>query len=267
VRLILRVAGIFSLFPFLGYPAEPKVRKDWVSFEGQITPYLLDNFIAGTPMEGVTRLVVSSSGGDIGAALKFGWWIREHQLDVEVKGACLSACANYLLPAGKRKIIGAGAVVAWHGSMEQRDIREFVARYENAAMKLAGNPDSLDAEERAFLADNRSKFKIATELREQQRRFFQEVQVDESITRLGQEPVDYGIDFWVATGPLMARFGLVNLEVPPDYATPAYMDKTPLFITQGGNHLIFNLGKDGSAVAQVIRRDNSPLPSLPTSRR
>lgn len=79
-------------------------------------------------------MVISSGGGEINAGMKMGYWVFDNQIDVVVNGMCMSSCANYIFPAGHRKIINNGSIVAWHGSalqesgMSECDIRESVIK-------------------------------------------------------------------------------------------------------------------------------------------
>ncbi|MDW6020006.1 hypothetical protein SBW85_20080 [Vibrio plantisponsor] len=50
----------------------------------------------------ITKLIITSPGGDIAAGIEFGYFIREHNVDVDVRKLCFSACANYILPAAKK---------------------------------------------------------------------------------------------------------------------------------------------------------------------
>lgn len=59
-------------------------------------------------------LVIDSEGGEVEAALQLARIIRERGWDVAVKNKCLSACANYVFPAGKRKRVLPNSWVGIH---------------------------------------------------------------------------------------------------------------------------------------------------------
>lgn len=59
-------------------------------------------------------LVIDSEGGEVEAAIRLAQLVREHGWDVAVKNKCLSACANYVFPAGKRKIVLPNSWVGIH---------------------------------------------------------------------------------------------------------------------------------------------------------
>ncbi|HEX8534079.1 MAG TPA: hypothetical protein VF662_07920 [Allosphingosinicella sp.] len=66
---------------------------------------------------GANQLTVSSYGGNERAAMAIGRIVVQRQVEVRVEGACMSACAQYiLLPASPRAIIEHGSVVGFHGS-------------------------------------------------------------------------------------------------------------------------------------------------------
>ncbi|QJR15087.1 hypothetical protein [Usitatibacter palustris] len=213
-----------------------------VSFLGPISPERVETFIRAIDPKGATKLVINSSGGDGAAGLKFGRWVWEHKLDVEVQGLCVSACANYVFPAGQKKIICPGSLVLWHGSMEQKDVRALVNQYEGMLLRIYTGPSPVTEVERQFLEDKRLHFNSARELRELQGRLYDDLQVNEYITRLGQEPVDFGIDMWTVTPRVMQRFGILNVDAPEGYGTLAYMRKSPVgpFLL-GGRYLTFDL--------------------------
>lgn len=215
-----------------------------VSFLGKITPERVETFLTQIDFAGINRLIVNSDGGDVASALRLGRWVRDHGLDVEVRGLCFSACANYVFPAGGRKVICPGSLVMWHGSMEQKDIRELQMKYESLLLKAVGDPSSLSDDDRKYLTEMRAAFNHARELRDVQARLFDEIQVDEYIMRLGQEPIAYGIDSWTATVQVMERFGISKVAAPEGYGTLGYLKKAG-FPFLGANLLSFGLDADG----------------------
>src|SRR5205807_1858808 len=113
-----------------------------VSFLGRITPERVETFLTQIDFAGVTKLIINSDGGNVASGLRLATWLRSNRLDVEVRGLCLSACANYIFPAGDRKVICPGSLVMWHGSMEQKDIRDLQMKYESLLLKAYGDPAS-----------------------------------------------------------------------------------------------------------------------------
>ena len=64
-------------------------------------------------------LVIDSEGGEIEAAMQLGRLIKERGWDVAVINKCLSACANYVFPAGKRKRVLPNSWVGIHEKTRQ----------------------------------------------------------------------------------------------------------------------------------------------------
>lgn len=91
-------------------------------YTGSLNEDAVDRIVAQYPLTSqLRRLVIDSTGGDVNIGIKFGHWVRDLQLDVEVTAFCFSSCANYIFPAGKAKIIGPKALVGWHGSTFQQN--------------------------------------------------------------------------------------------------------------------------------------------------
>ena len=94
-----------------------KAAGDTVVFNGRIEPRSAAQFLHLLRDPRITRLVITSRGGIVSAALDMGLAIHERGLDVDVPSACLSSCANYVFPAGRHKSLGRPDAVAWHGNM------------------------------------------------------------------------------------------------------------------------------------------------------
>lgn len=93
---------------------------DTITFEGRIDNRTAAEFLQllrDPANSAVTRLVITSRGGLVGPALDMADAIQQRQLDVDVPKDCLSSCANYIFPAGRRKTLGWPGAVAWHGNM------------------------------------------------------------------------------------------------------------------------------------------------------
>ncbi|MCY7388496.1 MAG: hypothetical protein LH481_10600 [Burkholderiales bacterium] len=217
-------------------------------FNGRITPEAVEKFIAEHPSGTIQKLVIGSTGGDAFAGLRLGNWVRQNGLDVEVYVICQSACANYVFPAGKKKIIGERALVLWHGSIEQKYARELQSKHHTLLVKHYQTAAAVSTDERKYLDDNQVAVESALRLREQQGRFFDAIQVNEYITRLGQEPVDFGIDSWTTTVIVMEKFGIRNVEAPANYGSRDYLRRISLSSFHcGGKCVTFELDESGQA--------------------
>jgi hypothetical protein len=113
--------------------------------------------VQGIPRGRITRLVISSGGGDTVAGRHVGRWVRDMRVVVEVDVICFSSCADYVFPAGKARVIRADAFVGWHGNERQFDV--IAARRGQSVLELE--------ELRRYAPEGQSP--------EQQRAFVQEV--------------------------------------------------------------------------------------------
>ncbi len=220
-----------------------------VSFYNKITPEAVEKFIAEHSNEAIQTLVIASQGGDGPAGITLGNWVRKNRMDIEVDVICNSACSNFVFPAGNKKTIRPGALVLWHGSIEQKDMRDLHLRYQKLLQTNYLSPGSISPEERAFLDKNKKLYEFILNFRDQQARFYDELQVDEYITRLGQEPVNFGVDAWTTTVKVMEKFGITNVDAPANYGTPAYIKEIRQvgFFCKGGKCLSFDLDEMGQA--------------------
>lgn len=88
-----------------------------ISFEGRIDRVSVANFVAAhRDIPSGSTVVMRSAGGDALAAIRLGKFVRTKVMNIEVVEYCISACAQYVLPAAVNKRIGQGAVVAFHSS-------------------------------------------------------------------------------------------------------------------------------------------------------
>jgi hypothetical protein len=100
-------------------PAIVRVEGDTVYFTGHISEAsaaVLAKAVAPLRRGQVTRLVVSSRGGDTVPGRRIGQWVHDMGLLVEVEKVCFSSCANYIFPAGRGRVIRADSFVGWHGN-------------------------------------------------------------------------------------------------------------------------------------------------------
>lgn len=117
VTLFLALIGSAAL------AAEPMPQRDalvvragdLIRFDGRITPGSVVDFTAKLTPD-VHTVEINSGGGDEPAALTMGELIQARSLTVVVRDVCMSGCANSILVAGKTRVLGPGAIVAFHGS-------------------------------------------------------------------------------------------------------------------------------------------------------
>jgi len=112
------IAALLALLLPLATPAVADIRlaAGTAYYAGPINAGLNQQLFTAVKGKAVKRLVITSSGGEVKAGIALGLWVFDRRLDVEVTDYCLSSCANYVFPAGQRKSIAPGAIVAWHGN-------------------------------------------------------------------------------------------------------------------------------------------------------
>ena len=76
--------------------------------------------------QNINLLEINSPGGDVIAGLELGNWVLDNNLDVRIGAICASSCANYVFPAGNKKILQEHSLLLWHGSSYQSDVDELV---------------------------------------------------------------------------------------------------------------------------------------------
>ena len=91
------------------------VDDETIAINGLINEYTAERF-RKTITSKTRKVILNSPGGYTLPAIEIGNLIYDRGLDVEVVDLCGSACANFIFPAGRRKIINNDAIVAWHGS-------------------------------------------------------------------------------------------------------------------------------------------------------
>lgn len=103
-------------------PATVRVQGDTVYYTGNLSKRsssVFDAAVAGVARGQITRMVISSGGGDTVEGRHIGRWVRDMGLVVEVDVICFSSCADYVFPAARAQVIRANAFVGWHGNEKQ----------------------------------------------------------------------------------------------------------------------------------------------------
>lgn len=164
---------------------------DAVVFTGRIDADAAARAIALLQDPAVSRLVITSGGGLVAPALDLADAVHARRIDVEVPKACLSSCANYVLPAGARKVLGRPGVVGWHGTMAH-------VLYLQATGQGSWSDEEM-AEARALAAREVT--------------FYARLGVDGFVGWFAKLP-PYAIDeFYCLSPPDMARFGIHDVTV------------------------------------------------------
>lgn len=103
-------------------PATVHIQGDTVYYTGNFSKastVAFDAAVTGIRRGQVTRLVISSGGGDTVAGRHVGRWVKDMGLVVEADVICFSSCADYIFPAGRARVIRTDAFVGWHGNERQ----------------------------------------------------------------------------------------------------------------------------------------------------
>lgn len=190
-----------------------------VTYAGKISDQNVERFLDTVNGKEVSVLIISSSGGEINAAMEMGEWLFDNHVDIVVEGMCMSSCANYVFTAGRRKTINRNSIVAWHGSilqefgMSDEDVRAAVLE---SFSKLPESEQKKTDVEVLISRSIRQMQEYRLNSMAAQGQFFRKIGVDEYLCRVGNEK--YGAaDFFALSVKDMARFGLFEVHAPEDY--------------------------------------------------
>ena len=164
---------------------------DAIVFRGRIEGTSAAKFRELLREPGVSRLLITSHGGLVDAALDIAEAVVESGLDVEVPQACLSSCANYVFPAGRRKRLGHARAVGWHGNMAHV-----------LHLQATGQASWTEPE-----------IESARRLEQREQAFFQRIGVDGFVCWFGKLAPHNVDEFYSLTAPDMARFGISQVSV------------------------------------------------------
>lgn len=162
---------------------------------GHITNETAQSFTEALSGQRISRVLLDSSGGLVEPALGIARQIRDRQLDVEVIGNCFSSCANYIFPAGRNKSISGLGIVAWHGNIHH-------------LLYLHGTGQRLLPEQDLPHLKN---------LAAQEDEFCASIGVDGYICWFAKVEPYKVQNLYFLSPEDMARFGLKNVAVRPDY--------------------------------------------------
>lgn len=177
-------------------------------YSGPISEARNREFFASVQDRPVTRLVITSGGGEVAAAIALGQWVFDHRIDLEVAEYCLSSCANYVFTAARRKIIRPGAVVAWHGNY--RHLKETGLWRDDVTRRVERDGQDRDTARREVLAQ-------VARLVHLEQEFFKRIGVNGYLCWIGKMPPYSAPNYYFLSREDMARFGVTRVQTPPDY--------------------------------------------------
>jgi hypothetical protein len=181
---------------------------DAIRYRGEISAENNRRFLAAIGERAVTQLIVDSEGGEVEAGIELGDWVFERRIDVIVEGRCLSSCANYVFPAGRKKIIRGGAVVAWHGNYHHL-LATGLWRDDVAARRARTGEDAAAAE--------RHVRRQVEHLVRLEGEYFRRIGVDQYLCWVGKMPPHSAPDYYTMSAEDMGRYGVRNVATPPAY--------------------------------------------------
>jgi len=204
LALLCAWAGIVPALTIAGEAA-----GETAHYAGEISKDRNQQFFAALAGKPVRRLVITSNGGGVAAGVELGLWVFERELDVEVSEYCLSSCANYVFPAGVRKTIRSGAVVAWHGNY--RHLKETGLWTDEVAHRMEAYGEDEET------ARRRARERVGRLVR-LERGFFARIGVDEYVCWIGKMPPYNAPNYYFLSRDDMARFGIRDVHTSPGYA-------------------------------------------------
>jgi hypothetical protein len=224
-REILRRLVFATLLVTLPITCDADVVKNIARFYGKIDETNVKEFFTKYENSTVDVLEITSSGGLLLPAIDLANWVRRNKITVVVPMLCASACATIVFPAAWKKIIRSPGLVMWHGSAEQKDIRELQEKYVKIREDLLHGVYAANSDQAKYIYENKDRFEFIELQRSRQATFFHDIGVNEEICRLGQEPVKYETEWWTVTTDVMKMYGIDNVSAPENYGSDRYIAK------------------------------------------
>lgn len=202
------MAALVSVLSGSGFCSDKDYSDGVVYYSGSIDKAGVEALLESAKAGPVTKLVITSGGGEVDAAINLASWVFEQKLDVEISEYCLSSCANYVFPAGNRKIIRKGSVVAWHGNYHH--LKQTGLWKDDVAIRMNKYGENKETAERYV----RSQVNRLVGLEQQ---FFKRISVDGYLCWVGKMPPYSAPDYYFLSRKDMARFGVTRVETPAGY--------------------------------------------------
>ena len=190
----------------------------------------------------ISELVISSPGGSAYWGIKIGEIVYEYDWNVRVRVMCFSACANYVFPAGRTKIIEEGGIVGWHGSARQHQLiaeqRGISSRQQIVDGFFVDTQqafeDSTQEEFQEWVVSHVAKIEMLVKLEQD---YYERIGVDSDISDYGHFPQRLGSikivgwGGWTFTLEDMAKFGLDGIIYEGSDAYPSDRARALLSLT------------------------------------
>lgn len=150
--------------------------------------------------EGIRRVVINSSGGDVSSSLDIAEAIHANDLVVEARGLCLSSCAAYVWMAGAERYIAPKTILAFHHGSSP--FLQIYRQANNLDHRVVPSDELLDNAKR-------------------ERNLYEQLDVDISVLYLGNDLREMRcLRFSEATGG--------EIRIMPEYKFAGYVPTLPL---------------------------------------
>ena len=208
VNQTLHIITLALVFLFNPAFAGVDLKDGVVHYNGSISKQLNELFFNVVKGKIINRLVITSDGGDVAAGIALGLWVHQFAVDVEIRGYCLSSCANYVFTAGRNKKITPGAVVAWHGNYNH--LKQTGGWRDELPAMLSKGVDEASATSRVLHQVDK--------LVRMEDDFFKRIGVDEYVCWVGKMPPYNAPNYYFLSAEDMFKFGIRRVETAKDYA-------------------------------------------------
>jgi hypothetical protein len=225
-----------------------EVQGQVATFVGVITSEHTARLLETVGTRPVDTLVITSPGGDADAGLALAREVRARGWTVRVREFCGSACANYVFPAARRRIVEPGALLLWHGAFSNLQTFEILERHRALRARLADG--SARHDELVFAVEQSTLVRTLERLESEVNAFAAELGIDTQLYTLGHRPQQLARESWTVPLAVMARFGLVGVEAPPDYGSRDYLQRwlQAQNLPDDGEIVVLTLDAGGRAV-------------------
>lgn len=208
----IRFAAVLLMLALAGgvraQPTTVRLEGDAIVFSGRIDGRSVADFLALAQDPQVARLVITSAGGLVSPALDMAEAIHQRGLAVEVPETCLSSCANYIFPAGRRKVLGWPGAVGWHGNITHVLHLHRSGRGRWSEREIAS----------------------ARVLAQREAQFFRRIGVDGFVCWFGKIAPYQVQDFYWLSPRDMARFGIRDVTVREIAPRSQHRDRRPVVV-------------------------------------
>lgn len=117
---------------------------------GPIDTCMSKQFVNAAQTNDIELVLMSSSGGNIEAAMEIGRTIKANGYPLALSGPCFSSCAQYVLPAAERVLMDETAILGLHGTASSR--QKIIGTRIHEASQMAFVSD-LASKERDYYAE------------------------------------------------------------------------------------------------------------------